>query len=294
MPNHVTNVLIISGDDELVGRIKSEIMGVPDTDEDDDTARLIDFNQIVPCPPSLNITSGSTTDFGLYILQYRAGDPTQIMRIMTYPWASKFNDPEELIQHLIESGRANMKEAQMALDNIRDYGHPDWHSWNRENWGTKWNAYSQEAREDGAIKFETAWSTPYPVMEALSRKYPEAVIKVRYADEDFGHNVGEYELQDGVEISSYQPEGGSIEALELAADITGESDWLTDRVFDIEAETEDELEDYESHAIKCVYNKGILMEFPKVALQVMERMAVADEDYEFAQRIKNTQAVNEE
>jgi hypothetical protein len=199
-----------------------------------------------------------------------------------------------LINDLIESGRANLEEAQMALDNVRDYGYPDWNEWNTNNWGTKWNAYSQDAREDGAIKFETAWSTPYPVMEALSRKYPEAIIKVRYADEDFGHNVGEYELQDGIEISGNYPEGGSNEAYELAADIQGDPDWFIDRLLYIEAETADELEESEINEIRYAYDKGALGEFPKVVLEVMEQMAVEEENYEFAQRIKTTIAVNEE
>jgi hypothetical protein len=43
-----------------------------------------------------------------------------------------------------------------------------------------------------------------------------------------------------------------------------------------------------------VYGKGVLGDFPKVVLEVMEHMAVEDENYEFAERIKNTIAVNEE
>ena len=82
MPNHVTNILIISGEEELVSLIKSEIAG---TYEDDGEPRLIDFNKIMPCPPTLNITCGTTTDYGLAILKYRDGDPSAIMRILSYP-----------------------------------------------------------------------------------------------------------------------------------------------------------------------------------------------------------------
>jgi hypothetical protein len=291
MPNHVTNILIISGPEELVTKIKSEIAGVYD---DSDEERLIDFNKIMPAPPSLNITSGTTTDYGLAILKYRAGDTKEIERILSYPWGAKYRDAEDLIEDLIANGRANLVEAQMALDNIRDYGYQDWKDWSINNWGTKWNAYSHSAREDGAIKFETAWSTPYPVMEALSRKYPEAVIKVRYADEDFGHNVGEYTFQGGDLVEETTPEGGSDEAYELAADIQDDPNWFIDRLLYIEAETADELEDYEINSIRYAYDKGALGEFPKVVLEVMEQMAVEEENYEFAERIKNTIAVNEE
>jgi hypothetical protein len=214
---------------------------------------------------------------------------------MGYNWATEFETEEALITHMLDKGLANLVEAQMALDNIRDYGHQDWYSWSTSNWGTKGNAYSQNSDEgSNEISFETAWSTPYPVIEALSRKYPEAVISMRYADEDFGHNVGEYTFQAGDIVEETTPEGGSEEAYELAADIQGSPEWLTDRVYEIEAETADELEKHELNAIRYVYNKEVLDEFPKVVLEVMEQMAVQDENYEFAERIKNTIAVNEE
>lgn len=70
-----------------------------------------------------------------------------------------------------------------------------WHSWNTSSWGTKWNAYSAEVAE-GRIQFETAWSHPYPVIQALHDKFPEERIEVKYADEDFGSNLGHYIVND--------------------------------------------------------------------------------------------------
>lgn len=291
MPNHVTNILTITGPEELVTKIKSEISGT----YDDGEPMYIDFNKIIPRPESLNITSGSSTSNGIAILKYRAGDPSDIRKIMGYNWATEFATEEALITYMLDKRIANLVEAQMALDNLRDYGHQDWHSWSTSNWGTKWNAYSQNSDEgSNEISFETAWGTPYPVIEALSRKFPEAVISMRYADEDFGHNVGEYTFQAGDVVEETTPEGGSNEAYELAADIQGSPEWFTDRLYEIEAETADELEDYEINSIRYVYDKGVLDEFPKVVLEVMEQMAVQDENYEFAERIKNTIAVNEE
>ena len=80
----------------------------------------------------------------------------------------------------------------------------------------------------------------------------------------------------------------------MAAEITGYEGYFTDRIFEIEAESIEELEDYEKDAISHVYRKGVLEDFPKVALNYMEQLAVEDEDYEFAERIKNTIAVNQE
>jgi|GEM_PF-3165282 len=46
--------------------------------------------------------------------------------------------------------------------------------WNRQNWGTKWNAYSQQPTEriDDTLTlvFETAWAPPYPWLAAILNK----------------------------------------------------------------------------------------------------------------------------
>src|SRR5262245_27088056 len=49
----------------------------------------------------------------------------------------------------------------------------DWYEWSIEHWGTKWNAYETRTDEDDTIvEFETAWSHPFPVLDALSAAFP--------------------------------------------------------------------------------------------------------------------------
>jgi hypothetical protein len=290
MPNHITNILRIEASEELTAQIKSDIKSV---DEEGET-RHIDFNKILPMPESLNITSGSTTSNGIAILQYRAGDDTAIRGIMGSAWGKEFSTPEDIIEHMLVKGSANLEEAQKALDNERLYGCRDWYGWSTSNWGTKWNAYSTNDTDVDEVSFETAWSNPYPVIIALSAKYPEAVFHMRFADEDFGHNVGEYSLKSGYVIEENIPEGGSEEALELAADITGYEDYITDRLYDVESESVDELEEWEKKYISIAYGKENLQEYPKVVLDYMLELSIADENYEFAERIKNTIACNDE
>ena len=290
MPNHITNILRIEASEELTAQIKSDIKSV---DEEGET-RHIDFNKILPMPESLNITSGSTTENGIAILRYRAGDDRKIREIMGYAWGQKFSTPDEMIEYMLEKGSANLVEAQKALDNERLYGVRDWYGWSTANWGTKWNAYSTNDTDVDEVSFETAWSNPYPVIVALSVKYPEAVFHMRFADEDFGHNVGEYSLQNGDVVDENIPEGGSVEALELAADITGYEDYITDRLYDVESESVDELEEWEKKYISIAYSKENLQEYPKVVLDYMLELSLADENYEFAERIKNTSACNDE
>lgn len=64
----------------------------------------------------------------------------------------------------------------------------NWNSWNRENWGTKWNCYEQSCGiENGMayIQFDTAWSAPYPIMAAFCNRF-KIPFEHRYFDE--GHN----------------------------------------------------------------------------------------------------------
>lgn len=98
-----------------------------------------------------------------------------------------------------------------------------WYKWNIENWGTKWNGYDTVVEPQPGdlcqLQFDTAWAHPIQIVVALSTMFPEDVLEVRWADEDLGYNVGSYKIKGGVEYDVKQPDGGSPEALELAAHI---------------------------------------------------------------------------
>lgn len=81
--------------------------------------------------------------------------------------------------------------------------HPNnWHSFNTKNWGTKWNAYQTARIAPNILKFETAWSHPFPVMEALQEMFPDEFIGVLFSDENRGYNLGGYAMASGT-IYSY-------------------------------------------------------------------------------------------
>ena len=97
-------------------------------------------------------------------------------------------------------------------------GATDWYEWSIEHWGTKWNAYQTEVSEDETVvRFDTAWSHPWPVIEALSKKFPEHVLEVAYADEDLGHNFGMYRVLDGEEFTLKIPYEGTDEGVDFAS-----------------------------------------------------------------------------
>lgn len=105
-------------------------------------------------------------------------------------------------------------EKAKAMENIKKYGAPTWYEWACQNWGTKWNAYSTPDKRDrvDTIYFQTAWSLPFPVILALSKKFPAVTIIVSYADEDIGSNLGKFSIKNGVEIELIDFSGSSSEA----------------------------------------------------------------------------------
>ncbi|MFQ9830242.1 MAG: hypothetical protein ACLRXR_09100 [Alistipes putredinis] len=68
--------------------------------------------------------------------------------------------------------------------------------------------------------FGTAWSTPEPIIKALSVKYPDVTFEVEYADEDVGNNVGSYSYKSGEQIHFIEM-SGSQQGLGLAISLLG-------------------------------------------------------------------------
>jgi hypothetical protein len=152
--------------------------------------------------------------------------------------------------------------------------------------------YSGSVISDSSVYFQTAWATPYKAMVSLSEKFPSVTIKVQYADEDFGHNVGEYTLLSGDEIDINIPEGGSSEAIKMALEIREEYEWyLLDMWDDYEDdEIRDMLEnDFYINVLKvAVDNKIFYEEISNIVKEKMIQLAVDVEAYRFAQKIKDS------
>lgn len=90
-----------------------------------------------------------------------------------------------------------------------------WGTWNRANWGTKWNSYAHITEDFGMYTFETAWSGVPELMLKLSKQNPDIKFEYAYSDEDSGHNVGKFVFINGEVISAFEPEGGTIEAYDI-------------------------------------------------------------------------------
>jgi len=265
MPNWVRNNVTFSGNEEVIERMMNEIKGEREE-------QYIDFNKIAPIPSELVGTQS----------------PTRIISQEEYDKQEERIAKDELTEGERNWGVSRGITQEMANDFKQRFGHTDWYGWQVSNWGTKWNATDSIEFGDG-IEFNTAWSTPFELLLKLSLKYPEVTINVRYADEDFGHNVGEYTLLNGEEIETNIPQGGTYEAYVMAmdiqyGDIDGYFDCNEEMFTELWGDDEEELGDYLSTMIDIAYDHRIYpfegCEYHKLVLERFKEKAMADEKYE--------------
>ena len=103
---------------------------------------------------------------------------------------------------------------------LRDSQKPDkhpncWYVWNRDNWGTKWDCYSIKIGNEKSVldqlatagddrlvevvQFDTAWSHPAPVFEAIADQFSDCAFEFSWMNEDmYGHGGGYVRFKDGV------------------------------------------------------------------------------------------------
>ena len=175
MPNHVVTRITFSEDryQEIFDRITT----LREKTEHRDAQVEVDFNKLIPMPEELLVTSD-----GL------------VMNL-----TNKFTMQYPITRLVAELKKADEKTIDnfcLAVKNLNKLGHADWYNWSIENWGTKWNAYSCEF-DFPTIKFETAWALPDPIIQKLSETFPDAWMLVEYADEDYGSNLGRFNILNG-------------------------------------------------------------------------------------------------
>jgi hypothetical protein len=103
--------------------------------------------------------------------------------------------------------------------------------WARNNWGTKWNAFSQPDKRntDNTVYFETAWNGVHKLIQKIAWIFPNVEIEYSWCDEDFGYGLGRYKFKDTKILEEYLPEGGSKEAYDFGFSIkqsTPEEEYL--------------------------------------------------------------------
>lgn len=222
MPNHIQNKLQFLGEtieiEKLMNHIKSEEMP-------------IDFNKIVEMPKELDISihSGIETwikicnghyDFKLLFKENKSNDIQSITERMSTSIAFD----TLLGERGCDVGTFSDEEYNtfiQGMNNYRKHGFYSWYEWAIENWGTKWNAYSQPDKRntENTIYFQTAWSSPKDLIKLLSSQFPNVEINLTYADEDSGSNTGIFNFLNGEIVNSVMPESCSLQAYDIYFDL---------------------------------------------------------------------------
>jgi len=203
MPNHVTNKLTMSGSASRIEEIKAHIYG----GLNDHGAEVhIDFDKIIKMPEELDITAGTRAETTVSdLLRKTKEDPARLREALKQNFEVLFDLSEEEIDLV-----------KKYINNHINHGSIHWYDWRIKNWGTQWSSYTTSLCEDG-IKFQTAWSTPQPVIKKLSELFPDVLFSIEYADEDIGSNCGGYSYQNGELTDSYIP--NKDEAAEFACEL---------------------------------------------------------------------------
>ena len=218
MPNHVENRIEFSGDTlqikAMLETIKNDEYGIG----------TIDFNKIIPMPESLNIEAGSRTDRGLkayrdfievYILGRSAEEVQKVLENIPIESENAF------LRQRTDVKRDELELGKTAWNNVRQYNAPTWYEWCIQNWGTKWNAYGYEPDTDysssDALTFQTAWAGPHPILQRLSKMFPNIAFRHLWADEDIGANCGERSYFGGEMTDEFIPEG--VHATDFALEV---------------------------------------------------------------------------
>ena len=111
----------------------------------------------------------------------------------------------------------------LTPEDLQEVGSRNWYHWRIAKWGTTWEAFDYS--DDGTtFLFFTGWSHPHPVIEKLSRMFPEVTFRVAYAEEDLGQNVGRYTIKNGELVEHDDIEEGTKEAHQLAAELWGDEE----------------------------------------------------------------------
>ena len=97
------------------------------------------------------------------------------------------------VKDIVQSDRGKVGELPQYVEDpwkrlvfkSTDKADDRWYDWRVQNWDTKWDAY--DVQVDGGydddeitVEFNTAWSPPEAICEALREQYPEATVQWFY------------------------------------------------------------------------------------------------------------------
>ena len=218
MPNHIQNMLLVSGDStelaKFVSYIKDEDVNDPETGK----VKHIDFNKIVPMPEGIKHSEESTKkEDALYLYCHFNGLIDEAKKLV-----SPFMTLDRAMMCIMSNFNSLDKALEYGESVYKLYletGATSWYDWSLKNWGTKWNAYNTYVHKNDSscfeLYFQTAWSGVPGLITKLVKEFPTLQFTYKYADEDMGYNCGEGHSDGDGDFSFTMVSGGSDEAIAL-------------------------------------------------------------------------------
>lgn len=222
MPNYVTTTMQVTGSVESVARFRSLHCVVhPESEQRrcDGTTYpqpswiQFDFETVIPRPAILDgIEASSRVADAIEVLTGRAmkqiladlHPDDQLAQMLVsmhtaFAGARSADDEKQRRERLSNLSVRDLESGRRALQAIEECGYPTWYEWCTAKWGTKWNSTAFELVKDEpghlVFRFDTAWSTPRPVLQTLAELYRDLAFVTDSFDENYcfaTHGVGEF------------------------------------------------------------------------------------------------------
>jgi|WetSurMetagenome_2_1015567.scaffolds.fasta_scaffold64415_6 hypothetical protein len=163
MPNWTSNILIIEGMEDELNAFKDFVFEKkPYVDSNED--RHINFNKIIPYPKELEKRDK---------LRELSQDLSFLKETKRDEYIKSHNITKQML-------------AEILLFNLEEDNELDYCDWHTAHWGTKWNAcYTRFYKVDKKLmySFDTAWSPPLKILNAMLKKYKTLNFTLLYGEE---------------------------------------------------------------------------------------------------------------
>lgn len=103
-----------------------------------------------------------------------------------------------------------LEKAQIMVRNHKACGYYNDMDFALSRWGSPWNSMqSNVVLSEGYARFDAVNTCPHGVLEELSRKFPEAHLRVKYVSEEYGFDCGRFTLRAGEYLMREEAAKGS-------------------------------------------------------------------------------------
>jgi hypothetical protein len=270
--NNVKNLITLSGNDELIKKTLTELWGT----------KLYDINGTF-----------SFKSFSKFPKELKDKYPTQkVVSNEEYPNAIMNHEIKELVDEVPEFDIKPISK-KIQLDLINKHGYDNSEDWCISNWGTKWAPYEAQFISEDEFYFFTVNDTPFLAMIEMSKKYSDITFNIKYADESIGYNAGEYTLLNGEILNECKFKTFTKESFIFACDLFDDDYYTSTFIHELNDSEIDEVIDGKNDFVRVVLDVVLELELvdSEYSLKVNEYLineAVKTEQYEYAQKLKNT------